>query len=299
MNELFPPLPLEAWEATKKTLHLYIQIVGKIRLKLMPEKNHWWHVTLFVSSKGLTTRPIPYRDKTFEIEFNFTDHLLEVRICDGMEKSFKLEDGLSVAQFYKNLMAILSEFKIEVKILAIPYDNLSTEPFENNTSYNSYDAEYVNRYWEILRLVNTAFEEFSGKFLGKTCPVQLYWHHMDLTVTRFSGKKGPPMDGAGKVEKEAYSHEVISVGFWAGDENVRHAAFYSYTYPSPEGIDKEKLQPDSAQWILSNNSPMAFLSYDDLRKEKDPYQALLSFMESCYQAGAKKAGWEVEELRKG
>ncbi|WP_026898276.1 DUF5996 family protein [Daejeonella oryzae] len=296
MNELYPLLPLDDWEPTKKTLHLYFQIAGKIRMKLMPKKNHWWHVTLFVSAKGLTTRPIPYRGKVLEIEFNFIDHLLEVRICDGRQSSFKLENGLSVAGFYKKLMKILNDFRIEVKILAKPYDNLSTEPFENNNSYNHYDSKYVEAYWQILKTVNTVFEDFSGRFLGKCCPVHLYWHHMDLTVTRFSGKRGPDMEQADRVEKEAYSHEVISFGFWAGDENVRYPAFYSYTYPSPEGIDKEKLQPESAQWILSNNSPMALLPYDDLRKEDDPYNALLDFLESSYRAGAKNAHWDIEDL---
>ncbi|MEO8794093.1 MAG: DUF5996 family protein [Daejeonella sp.] len=296
MEHSFKPLEITDWEDSKKTLHLFLQIVGKIRGKLMPRKNHWWNVTLYVSAKGLTTRPIPYRDKSFEIEFNFIDHTLEIRVCDGQQKSFKLQDGLSVSEFYKNVMNSLKELGIEVKILAKPYDNLSKEPFEENTSYKSYDAEFVRRYWDILRLVNSTFEEFSGKFLGKTCPVQLYWHHMDLTVTRFSGKRGPEMPEAGIVEKEAYSHEVISFGFWPGDETVRFPAFYSYTYPAPAGIDQKKLEPASARWVDSNNSPMAILSYNELIKEEKPERALLSFLESAYYAGASAANWNIQDF---
>lgn len=185
MENSFKPLPLKEWEESKKTLHLFLQIIGKIRLKLMPRKNHWWNVTLYVSAKGLTTRQIPYRDKIFEIEFNFIEHQLEITVCDGKQKTFKLHDGLSVSEFYKSVMSNLKELGIEVKILAKPYDNLSKEPFIENTSYKKYDPEYVRRYWEVLRMVNTSMEEFSGRFLGKTCPVHLYWHHMGFNGNPF------------------------------------------------------------------------------------------------------------------
>lgn len=297
MNPSFPPLPLEEWESSKNTLHLFVQIVGKIRLKLMPKKNHWWHVTLYVSSAGLTTRPIPYGKFSFEIEFDFIRHQLVIRTSDGRQNSFALEDGLSVAAFYETILRKLSVLGITVKILARPYDIFSKEPFAKNTSDHSYDKEYVQRFWKILGNVNAVFEQFSGGFCGKTCPVHLYWHHMDLVVTRFSGREGPPMEGVSQVEKEAYSHEVISFGFWAGDENVREAAFYSYTYPSPPGLEEEPLNPREAKWQISNNSPMALLMYKDVISKDDPRQAIFDFLESAYSAGARKASWNMDQLK--
>ena len=178
-----------------------------------------------------------------------------------------------------------------------PYDLPVTKPFAEITEHASYQPEYVERYWRIMMWVSGVFEEFSGRFYGKTCPVHLYWHHMDLCVTRFSGKKEPSLDPERTVaDKDAYSHEVVSFGFWAGDDNVRGAAFYSYTYPSPEGLDQEPLAPAAAAWADGGGSPMAILMYDDLRAESDPRQALLDYLESAYHAGAKLAGWDVAAL---
>ncbi|MHC2993722.1 hypothetical protein OB13_19860 [Pontibacter sp. HJ8] len=292
-----PPLPLEEWEATKDTLHLYLQIIGKIRLTLMPPKNHWWHVTLYLTSRGLTTGPVPYRFYTFEIEFDFIDHQLLIRTSTGATEQIKLQDGLSVAEFYTAVMKSLDVLGIQVEILAKPYDNKSKIPFAEDHTHATYHPEQVHNYWRILSMVDEVMEEFSGRFYGKACPVQLYWHHIDLTMTRFSGKKVPVRSEASRVEREAYSHEVISFGFWPGDEQVRFPAFYSYTFPSPPGIENEPLQPAAASWVDSNGSPMALLPYEDLRQEENPRQALLDFLESAYQAGAKGAGWPVEELR--
>ena len=291
-----PPLPLEDWEATKDTLHLYLQIVGKIRLTLMPHQNHWGHVTLFLSARGITTRPIPYKFYTFEIEFDFIDHQLVIKTSTGATEQFKLQNGLSVAEFYTTLMKSLDVLGIKVDILAKPYDNKSKIPFAEDHTHATYHPEQVQNYWQILTMVDGVMKEFSGRFYGKTCPVQLYWHHIDLTVTRFSGKKLPVRPEASQVEREAYSHEVISFGFWPGDEQVRFPAFYSYTYPSPPGIHKQPLPPKTASWVDSNGSPMALLPYEDLRQEDDPRQALLDFLESAYQAGAQLAKWPVEEL---
>lgn len=292
----FPPLPLEEWEKTKDTLHLYLQVVGKIRLKLMPRRNHWWNVTLYVTSRGLGTGPIPYKFYTFECEFDFIAHQLLLRTSTGTEESIKLQDGLSVSAFYLQVMKALEVLGIQVELLAKPYDNKSTIPFAQDHDHATYIPEQVHRYWRVLVTVDQVLEEFCGRFYGKTCPVQLYWHHLDLTVTRFSGKRIPVKPESSTVEKDAYSHEVISFGFWPGDNDVRFPAFYSYTFPSPEGLDKEPLQPKQASWQDANGSPMAILNYEELRLLDNPRQALLDFLESAYQAGAKLAKWPVQKL---
>ena len=296
VDTLFPSLPIEEWEETKNTLHLLFQIVGKIRLTLFPKMNHWWHVTLYLSPRGMTTRPLPYRDMIFEIEFDFIDHKILIRTSNGQEKSFGLK-GISVSDFYKQITTSLNELGIEVHIKATPYDvPFSDVRFESDREHSSYDKEYVNRYWRILVQVNSVFEEFRSRFIGKSTPVHLYWHHADLAVTRFSGKKAPDYEGGTAADKEAYSHEVISFGFWAGDQNVRAPAFYSYTYPEPKGLADELLSPKEAFWNTEGGGAMAVLMYDDLRNTQSPKQALLDYLESAYQAGAKRANWKTEQL---
>jgi hypothetical protein len=296
-SELFPSLTLENWEDTKDTLHLYLQIVGKIKLALMPRKNHWWFITLYVTPRGLETSSIPYGDEDFEIVFDFIDHQLIINTSEGQQRRFPLINGLSVAKFYKTLFSHLKNLGIEVSINAKPYLNKSKEPFETDFHHSSYDKEYIHRYWKILLEVDTIMKEFGGRFYGKTSPVQLFWHSLDLVITRFSGRRAPELIGASISDMDAYSHEVISFGFWPGDDEFREAAFYSYTYPAPEGLMKEKLIPEKAFWMERKGSPLAILKYEDLRKEKDPKQALLDFMESSYQAGAKKAQWNMEDLK--
>ena len=295
-----PELPLAAWENSKTTLHLYLQIVGKIRLALMPRKNHWWNLTLYTSTTGLTTHPIPYNAgvETFEIRFNFIQHQLEVVTSRGESAAIALEDGLSVSQFYHQLFELLDQFDITVTIVDKPYDLPVKQPFSEITDHASYQKDNIQRFWRILLWVDGVFNEFSGRFYGKTCPVHLYWHHMDLTVTRFSGRKGPALSADMSVtEKDAYSHEVISFGFWAGDDTITEPAFYSYTYPSPEQLDQEPLRPSSANWVQSNGSPMALLTYADLRQEADPRASLLNFLQTAYQAGAKQAEWDDAALQ--
>jgi hypothetical protein len=292
-----PSLPLQSWEPTKDTLHLWVQIIGKIRLKLMPPKNHWWFATLYVNSRGLGTSPIPYQNRFFEINFDFIDHQLEILDNKGHRRSFHLHEGLSVSEFYQKVFDSLSELGIQVSILARPYDHKSRIPFELDKVHASYDTVYVQRFWSILLMADRVFKKFSGRFNGKCSPVQLFWHSFDLAVTRFSGKKGPSMEGANRANAEAYSHECLSAGFWAGDENTPEPAFYSYTYPSPAGIENEPLLPTEAKWIELRGSPMALYSYEDLCRNDDPEHALLDFLESSYMAGAKLAGWKVEELR--
>ncbi|THD66739.1 hypothetical protein E7Z59_13240 [Robertkochia marina] len=296
-TSIFPPLPLEEWEATKETFHRYLQIIGKIRLTLMPRKNHWWYITLYTNSRGFGTGSIPYKDLFFEIQVDVVGHKVIVSASNGKEASFELYDGLSVAKFYARMMESLDAIGVKVQILAKPYDLSDDVPFAECEQHHSYQKAYVERFWQIMLQVDHIFKEFSGRSYSKTCPVHLYWHHMDLAVTRFSGEKGPEMKEAGVADKDAYSHEVISFGFWAGDAEVRAPAFYSYTYPSPEGLDREPLKPEGAQWIDSNGSPMALLMYDDIRDNDNPKELLMQFLESAYQAGAKRAGWDIEELR--
>ena len=292
-----PELPLHSWEKSKETLHLYVQIVGKISLKLAPKKNHWWHTTLHVNSRGLTSGPIPYGQQTFEINFNFIDHRLEIITSKGEQEIIPLHHGLSVADFYNRLFKILDKLGIEADIVDKPYDLFTIKPFDQLTDVDAYSREHVHKYWRILLWADMVFKEFGGRFYGKTSPVNLYWHYMDLSVTRFSGKRGPHLDEAWpKADREAYSHEVISCGFMAGDEFIREPAFYSYTYPAPEQLDQQTLQPAVARWVESNGTPMAILLYEDLRKMPDPRATLLEFMESAYQAGATLAGWDVSDL---
>lgn len=293
-NKLFPSLALEEWEDTKDTLHLYMQILGKIRMSFTPKRNHWWHAALYVNSTGWGTSPIPFENRTFEINFNVIDHKLEIFTSEGDRKSFKLEDGLSVRTFYGKLLASLRDLDIRVQILAEPYGNKSKIPFAEDDEHHSYNPEYISRFWHVISWVDTIFKEFCGRFKGKCSPVHMFWHSFDLAVTRFSGRKAPAMEGADSVTKEAYSHEVISAGFWAGDIfSLHEPAFYCYAYPLPEGITREPLKPSTAKWMEIKGSPMAILTYDDLRKESDPRQALLDFLESSYEAGAKRAKWEV------
>lgn len=298
MSKKLPQLPLDEWEKTKITFHLFTQIVGKIRLKLNPKQNHWWHITLYVSSTGISSRDICYGNDRFEINFNFLDDKLELITSWGKMGSFNLYDGLSVKEFYVQLIGLLESANIEVKIVDSPYDMGIKKKFKEIEEYHSYQKEYIIRFWEILRFTDSVFREFGSRFTGKTCPIHIYWHHLDLTVTRFSGKLGPELpDSSSQQDKEAYSHEVISFGFWAGDDVVREPAFYSYTYPSPDGIHNEVLKPSYAKWLDSNGSPMAFIGYHDLINDENPREALLDFLQTAYDAGANLAKWDVQDFQ--
>jgi hypothetical protein len=295
-QENFPALPLEEWRPTKNTLHLFLQIVGKIRLKLFPRINHWWHVPLYVSPRGITTRTIPYGGGSFEIEFDFRDHKLRITCDSGNGRDFSLYDGMTVAYFYRQVFENLKALGIETSIWAVPYEAPSKTPFAEDTENKSYDKQYVERFHRILINVDNIFEEFRGRFTGKSTPVHLFWHSFDLALTRFSGRPAKIREGAGMVEAEAYSHEVISFGFWAGDANVAAPAFYAYAAPEPAGLAAEKLAPETAKWNEANGSHLAVLMYDDIRNLDDPRKVILEFLESAYQAGAKLGNWDVENF---
>lgn len=283
----------------KLTLHIFFQIMGKIRMCFTSRKNHWWYTTLYVYEKGFTTGLIPINEgyEAFSLKLNILQNKLEITKSTGDVKYIELYKGLSVAAFYNNLINNLEDIDIHVKMNEKPYDLNIEKRFSEITDIHHYDMKYSKAFWKTFLWVDAVFKEFSGRFYGKTCPVHLYWHSMDLAVTRFSGKKAPVMPAEARTsDKDAYSHECISFGFWAGDDNLPEPAFYSYTYPAPEGIDKKPIHPKKAKWIMNNNSPMAVFTYADLTKEKEPRKALLEFLESTYKAGAELANWDIEKF---
>jgi hypothetical protein len=292
-----PPLPLEDWEDAKITLHLWVQIVGKIRLASTAPRNHWWHVPLYVDVRGLTTRRMHAPNgHSFEIAFDFIEHRLVVRTNTGAVESFELVDGLSVAEFDEKVHGSLRALGIDVPIRETPYGIAITTPFAEDRDHATYDPVAVERFWRVLDWSDGVLEEFSGWFCGKTSPVHLFWHSLDLAVSRFGGKRAPVSPNADPVTREAYSHEVISFGFWPGDQTVREASFYSYTSPEPPGLRQEPLNPKAAKWTDQGSGSLARLSFEDVRTAKDPRATLLGFLESAYQAGTQAAGWNRAEL---
>ncbi len=293
-----PELPLGAWEATKNTLHLWAQIVGKVRMASSAPRNHWWHVPLYVDVRGLTTRRMHAGDGlSFRIDFDFVDHRLVITTGHGPVASFELVDGLSVAEFDEKLHARLAQLGIDVAIRETPFGVPTTTPFPADRAHASYDRDAVERFWRILEWTDEVFEEFAGWYCGKTSPVHLFWHSFDLALTRFSGRRAPPLAEAGPVTREAYSHEVVSFGFWAGDQNIREPAYYSYTAPEPAGLRERALRPEEASWVEQQSGSLALLGYDAVRTARDPKASLLAFLESAYQAGADASGWDRSGLQ--
>ena len=292
-----PALPLERWKATKDTLHLWAQIVGKVRMASSPPRNHWWHTTLYVDVRGLTTRRMHAPGGlAFQIDFDFIDHRVVVRTDAGAIESFELYDGLSVARFDEELHAILNRLQVDVEIRETPFGVPMTTPFPRDAEHAAYDRDAVECFWRILDWTDSVFEEFAGWYCGKTSPVQLFWHSFDLALARFGGGRAPAFPDADAVTQEAYSHEVIAFGFWAGDERVRAPTFYSYTAPEPAGLPTQALLPDEAHWTEFGSGSLALLSYEDVRNAADPRATLLAFLESAYRAGAGLAGWDIEDL---
>jgi hypothetical protein len=285
-----PELHLADWRPTKDTLHLYCQIVGKVRLATTPPRNHWWNAPLYVDVRGLTTRRLHHEDTTFQIDFDFVDHSLNVRTHDGRTKSFSLADGVTVADFDARIHEALHELGVDVAIKEEPFGLPLTTPFPEDREHASWDRAAVERFSRILDWTDGVFEEFSGWFSGKTSPVHLFWHSFDLAVARFSGRPGPGV-AADAVTREAYSDEVISFGFWAGDDNVKDAAYYSYTAPEPDGLRDQPLPV--GDWVASGSGSLAILPYDLVRTAPDPRGTLLAFMQGAYEAGARLARWDT------
>jgi Family of unknown function (DUF5996) len=291
----WPELPLNAWQDTYATLHMWTQIVGKVRLALSPLINHWWEVALYVNARGLTTSAIPYGDGIFEVQFDFIDHKLDLQTSWGSSKSLPLKPQ-SVADFYTAFMSALRSLGIEVKIWTMPSEVPNPVRFENDTQHASYDPEYAHRFWRILILCGNVFQEFRAGFIGKDSPVHFFWGSFDLCVTRFSGRRAPERTGADSVTREAYSHEVISAGFWPGGGDIKGAAFYAYAAPEPDGFGGQKVKPTEA--FYHPQVKEFLLMYDDVRCAASPRQALLSFLQSTYEAGANLAHWPRKELER-
>ena len=287
----WPPLPLDAWSATCTTLHLFTQIVGKVRLALSPPMNHWWHVALYVNSRGLTTGPIPYAPGVFEIQFDFQEHELHISTSEGPGASRPLR-GESVAAFYGAVFEALASLGIAVQINRTPQEVPGAVPFDQDYSNCSYDSQYANRFWRILVSSSKVLERFRAKFTGKCSPVHFFWGSFDLACTRFSGRPAPARKGV--ISGPAYSHEVSSAGFWPGGGAVAGPAFYSYTVPQPPGLETQPVRPAAAGW----NSQLSefILMYDDVRLAKSPEATLREFLESTYDAGARLTNWDRAAL---
>jgi hypothetical protein len=295
VEDVWPSLPYEEWKDTYETLHMWTQIVGKVRLALSPMVNHWWQVTLYVTPRGLTTSPIPYGKRTFEILFDFIDHSLAVHTGDGHIRYMGLHSR-SVADFYQELMSVLRSLDIEVKINTMPQEVSNPIACDIDTVHASYDEEYANRLWRILVQTDSIFKEFRGRFLGKCSPVHLWWGGFDLAVTRFSGKRAPERPGADHVQREAYSHECISAGFWPGSGSLLAPAYYAYTAPVPAGLGNAPVRPAAAHY--DHQLGEFILLYDDVRNAADPRATLLDFLQSTYEAGANLSGWDRASLER-
>ncbi|HLH08139.1 MAG TPA: DUF5996 family protein [Terriglobales bacterium] len=290
---VWPELPLAAWQDTYDTLHMWTQIIGKLRLEFCTHFNHWWEVPLYVNAVGLTTSAVPYGDGIFDAEFDFIAHRLVFRASDGQRKEIALAPK-SVAQFYSEVMETLHAMGIEAKIWHMPVEVPDPIPFDVDTKHTSYNPEFAQRFWRILTNCDTLFKRFRSSFLGKVSPVHFFWGSFDLAVTRFSGRRAPKRPGADSITRDAYSHEVSSVGFWPGGGAVKGAAFYSYTAPSPEGFSSARVQPKEAFW--SKELGEFLLMYDDVRNAPSPEQAVLDFCQSTYEAGANLAKWDRKAL---
>ncbi len=290
--EIWPELPLRQWQQTYHNLHMWTQIVGKVRLELTPKINHWWNVPLYVSARGLTTSPIAYGGGCFEVEFDFVEHKLSIDRSDGARKVLALEPR-TVADFYAEFMAALRAVGIEVTIYAKPVEVPDPVPFAEDRLYRAYDPQAAHRFWRILVSCDAIFKQFRAGFLGKSSPVHFFWGSFDLAVTRFSGRRAPERPGADPITREAYSHEVISAGWWPG-AGLDGPAFYSYTAPEPEGLPRQRVRPQAA--LYHPQLKEFILMYGEVRNAASPNAALMEFLQSTYEAGATLAGWDRESL---
>ena len=293
--ECWPALPLDSWKDTYATLHMWTQMVGKVRLRLTPLVNHWWNVPFYVTARGLTTSRIPYGQGAFELWFDFIAHELVLETTDGMRKSLPLAPR-SVAEFYAEFMEVLRSAGIEVKIWRMPVEIANPIPFDQDREHHAYDPAAVEKFWRILLSVDAVFGQFRSAFIGKCSPVHFFWGSFDLAVTRFSGRRAPERPGADAVTREAYSHEVSSVGFWPGGGDIKGAAFYSYMAPEPPGFKEANVRPGAAYY---EKQPGEFLlMYEDVRKAESPTASLLDFCQSTYEAGANLAKWDRAALER-
>ena len=295
-TETWPALPLAEWEPTRATLHMWTQIVGKVRTELSAPVNHWWHSTLYVTPRGLTTSIIPFGPDSFDVEFDFLDHKVVVRTSRGQTKSVGMYPR-SVADFYREFMATLKSLGIEVKIWTQPQEVPDAIHFDQDEQHASYDGEYVRRLHRILMSCDEVFKQFRGRFLGKCSPVHFFWGGFDLAVTRFSGRRAPERPDADPVTREGYSHEVISLGWWAGSGDVKDPAFYAYAAPEPPGFTTARVRPAAVTY--HTGLKLYLLMYDDVRKSSDPRRSILSLAQTTYEAGSTMGGWPMDLERLG
>ncbi|PYX43022.1 MAG: hypothetical protein DMG81_00465 [Acidobacteria bacterium] len=293
--ECWPSLPLDSWKDTCTTLHMWTQMVGKVRLRLTPLVNHWWNVPLYVNARGLTTSRIPYENRAFELWFDFIRHQLVLETSDGIVKTIALAPR-SVAEFYEEFMAMLQSTGIKIKIWRMPVEIPNPIPFDQDRVHRSYDPQSVEKFWRILLSVDSVLNQFRSNFIGKSSPVHFFWGSFDLAVTRFSGRRAPQRPGADPITREAYSHEVSSVGFWPGGGDVKDAAFYSYMAPEPQGFKEALVQPNAAHYEKQVSEFL--LMYEDVRKAESPTTALMEFCQSTYEAGARLGNWDRAALEK-
>jgi hypothetical protein len=294
----WPELPFDGWKKTNATLHMWLQIVGKIRLTRSPWVNQQWHSTLHLTSRGLTTMAIPHDGRSLQLDFDFIDHALEISTSDGGRADLELRPR-SVADFYRTLMEELDGLGVPVAIHGSPNEVVDPIPFAENERDGEYDAEYVHRFFQALSSAATVFGEFRARFTGKCSPVHFFWGAMDLAVTRFSGRRAPVHPGGipnlpDWVTREAYSHEVSSAGFWAGGESHPQPIFYSYAYPNPEGFEAHDAEPEAARW--EKDLSEFILPYEAVRTSETPEADLMAFLESTYEAAAELAGWDRDRL---
>ena len=298
-DDQWPDLSFEKWRETYATLHMWTQIVGKIRLAQTPWINHSWHVTLYVTARGLTTSPIPHGGSMFEINFDFVDHHLRIDSSDGGQRAIELRPR-SVADFYLAVMSALTELELPVSINTMPNEIQDPIPLDRDEEHRSYDAEYANRFWRVLVQADRVFKDFRSDFCGKCSPVHFFWGSFDLAVTRFSGRAAPPHPGGiphlpDAITREAYSQEVSSLGFWPGGGPVPMPVFYSYAYPEPTGFAQARVRPDAASYNAQLRE--FILPYDAVRSGDSPDDVLLDFARSTYDAASSLARWDRAALK--
>lgn len=291
----WPALPLEQWLDTKNTLHRWMQIVGKIRLTLTPLINHWWNVPLYVSARGLTTSEIPCGDRWFDMEFDFLAHVLRVRTSDGEEHQLQLRHR-SVANFYDELFSVLKTLQIKCGIWTTPVEIEDPIPLDHDETHKTYDREAAERFWRIVVRSHDVFTKFRAEFIGKCSPVHFFWGSFDLAVTRFSGRRAPANPDADGITREAYSHEVSSVGWWPGDNRLALPSYYSYAAPEPQGFRESTVLPEATYYNKALGG--FYLHYDDVRLAADPGQTLLDYCRTTYEAAANAGGWDREALER-
>jgi Family of unknown function (DUF5996) len=294
-SEALPALPFDSWKDTLGTLHMWAQIVGKVRLKLCPLVNHWWNAPFYVTARGMTTSAMPYQQRAIEVQFDFIDHRLRIESSDGRVVTMALAPQ-SVAEFYKRFMAALGELGVDVRIWTVPCELPNPIPFEQDYAHASYDAEAAHKFWRIVVWVDEILKEFRGGFQGKASPVHFFWGSFDLAVTRFSGRTAPERPGADSITREAYSHEVSSAGFWPGGGDIKGPAFYSYAAPEPPGFAERRVLPQAA--FYHPQMKEFLLMYDDVRAAASPKAALMEFLQSTYDAAADLGKWDRKSLER-